>query len=141
MSHRPAPGARRRRARAAAPALPAVTALALTACAGPSVAGADGAGTAGDESAAEAVDWSAVEPASEITWWSNHPGTSQEIEQELIDRFEEESGISDNLVTAGAFYDAVAPRCPAAPSRPCAAAPTVTCSPDRSPRWAGRASS
>ncbi|MFH6689545.1 ABC transporter substrate-binding protein [Cellulosimicrobium funkei] len=116
MSHRTAPGrpARRRRARAAATALSAVTALALTACAGPSVAGADGAGTAGDEATAEAVDWSAVEPASEITWWSNHPGTSQEIEQELIDRFEEESGITVNLVTAGANYDEVAQRFQAA---------------------------
>src|SRR5690606_32750968 len=93
---------------------PSAAPLPLTACAGRSVAGADGAATAGDEATAEAVDWSAVEPASEITWWSNHPGTSQEIEQELIDRFEEESGITVNLVTAGANYDEVAQRFQAA---------------------------
>ena len=108
MSHRPT-------RRHAAAAITAVAALTLTACAGPSVAGADGAGTAGDEATAEAVDWSAVEPASEITWWSNHPGQSQAVEQELIDAFEAENPeISVNLVTAGANYDEVAQRFQAA---------------------------
>jgi len=100
---------RRRRSTLAVAAAVAGTTLALTACGGPSTAASS------DESAAaEATDWSQVEPASEITWWSNHPGTSQEIEQELIDRFEEESGITVNLVTAGANYDEVAQRFQAA---------------------------
>lgn len=117
MSHRrTAPvgrPARRRRARVAATALTAVAGLALTACAGPSVDGAGSAATSGAEETA--VDWSTVEPASEITWWSNHPGTSQAIEQELIDRFEAENpDITVNLVTAGANYDEVAQRFQAA---------------------------
>ncbi|MFE5294427.1 ABC transporter substrate-binding protein [Isoptericola sp. NPDC056618] len=104
MSHRPA-----RRTRTAVAALAAVSALTLTACAGPSV----GATASGDASA-EAVDWSQVEPAKEITWWSNHPGQSQELEQQLIDEFTAESGIEVDLVTAGADYDEVAQRFQAA---------------------------
>ncbi|MGF0115029.1 ABC transporter substrate-binding protein [Promicromonospora sp. Marseille-Q5078] len=105
MSHRPA-----RRTRTAVAALAAVSALALTACAGPSV----GATGSSDDASAEAVDWSQVEPAKEITWWSNHPGQSQELEQQLIDEFTAESGIEVDLVTAGADYDEVAQRFQAA---------------------------
>ncbi|OLT54650.1 ABC transporter substrate-binding protein [Cellulosimicrobium sp. CUA-896] len=107
MSHRPT---RRASRRTAAAALTAVAALTVTACAGPSV------GSSGDaeEATEEAVDWSSVEPASEITWWSNHPGQSQEIEQQVIDAFEAETDISVELVTAGANYDEVAQRFQAA---------------------------
>ncbi|CAM3769142.1 ABC transporter substrate-binding protein [Isoptericola cucumis] len=105
MSHTPA-----RRARTAAAALAAVAALGLTACAGPSVGA-----TSDDASAdAEAVDWSQVEPATEITWWSNHPGQSQDLEKQYIEEFEAETGISVDLVTAGADYDEVAQRFQAA---------------------------
>lgn len=93
-------------------ALAAVGALTLTACTAPSVAGDDP--SASGEAAAD-VDWSQVEPASEITWWSNHPGASKAVEEELIARFEEEHPeISVNLVTAGANYDEVAQRFQAA---------------------------
>ncbi|RMI09782.1 ABC transporter substrate-binding protein [Cellulomonas triticagri] len=95
-----------RRATAALAATIAGTTLALTACGGPSV----GAETSG-EATTETTDWSQVEPASEITWWSNHPGQSQAVEEELIAAFEAENpDITVNLVTAGANYDEVAQR-------------------------------
>ncbi|HEY0187126.1 MAG TPA: ABC transporter substrate-binding protein [Cellulomonas sp.] len=83
--------------------------LALSACGGPSV----GAETS-DTASTETTDWSQVEPASEITWWSNHPGSSQDVEEQLIAEFEQETGITVNLVTAGANYDEVAQRFQAA---------------------------
>jgi len=101
---------RRRRGLVLAGALSAATALVLTACGGPTVGG-----SSSDSSAsAEATDWSQVEPADEITFWSNHPGQSQDTEQQLIDAFTAESGITVNLVTAGANYDEVAQRFQAA---------------------------
>ena len=101
---------RRRRSTMAIAAAVAGTTLALTACGGPSTAASS------DESAAaEATDWSQVEPASEITWWSNHPGQSQAVEEQLIADFEAENpDIKVNLVTAGANYDEVAQRFQAA---------------------------
>lgn len=81
---------------------------ALAACGGPAVGQAGGAATD------KATDWTAVTPAKEITWWSNHPGTSKDIETELIKRFTAESGIKVNLVTAGANYDEVAQKFQAA---------------------------
>ncbi|PZR53573.1 ABC transporter substrate-binding protein [Xylanimonas oleitrophica] len=108
MSHRPA--RRPRRHLAVASALAAVAALTATACSGPSVGSTP---AAADD--AEAIDWSQVEPASEITWWSNHPGQSKAVEEELIARFEaEHPEISVKLVTAGANYDEVAQRFQAA---------------------------
>lgn len=107
MSHRAAP----HRRPLAALALAAVGALGLTACTTPTIA----SGEAAETPAAEAVDWSSVEPASEITWWSNHPGSSKAVEEELIARFEaEHPEISVKLVTAGANYDEVAQRFQAA---------------------------
>lgn len=110
MSHSPARRAARRPRAAVVTALAALTALTAAGCAGPSVGATGGS----DEASAEAVDWSQVEPAKEITWWSNHPGASQEVEQQLIDDFKAESGISVKLVTAGADYDEVAQRFQAA---------------------------
>ncbi len=81
---------------------------ALAACGGPAVGQAGGAATEA------ATDWAAITPATEITWWSNHPGTSKDIETQIIDRFTAESGIKVNLVTAGANYDEVAQKFQAA---------------------------
>lgn len=81
---------------------------ALAACGGPAVGQAGGAATD------KATDWAAVTPAKEITWWSNHPGTSKDIESDIIKRFTAESGIKVNLVTAGANYDEVAQKFQAA---------------------------
>jgi sn-glycerol 3-phosphate transport system substrate-binding protein len=81
---------------------------ALAACGGPSISDSGGAAQAD-------IDWSGVKPASQITWWSNHPGTSIELEQEYIRRFQEQNpGITVNLVTAGKNYDEVAQRFQAA---------------------------
>jgi sn-glycerol 3-phosphate transport system substrate-binding protein len=81
---------------------------ALAACGGPSISDSGGA-------AQTDIDWSGVKPASQITWWSNHPGTSIELEKEYIRRFQEANpGITVNLVTAGKNYDEVAQRFQAA---------------------------
>jgi sn-glycerol 3-phosphate transport system substrate-binding protein len=81
---------------------------ALAACGGPNLSSSGGA-------ARSDIDWSGVRPASQITWWSNHPGTSIELEQAYISRFQEQNpGITVNLVTAGANYDEIAQRFQAA---------------------------
>lgn len=77
-------------------------ALALAAC-GPDTSGSD----TNDE---HEVDVSGVEPADEITFWTNHPGGSADIENELIEEFESETGISVNVVTSGASYDETSQR-------------------------------
>ncbi|GAA1644888.1 ABC transporter substrate-binding protein [Georgenia ruanii] len=87
-------------------------ALTLAACAGPAV-GDDA--TAADEE--ENVDWASITPAEEITWWSNHPGASKPIEEEIIKRFNaEHPEITVKLVTGGANYDEIAQRFQAASS-------------------------
>jgi sn-glycerol 3-phosphate transport system substrate-binding protein len=81
---------------------------ALAACGGPSISESGGAAQAD-------IDWSGVQPASQVTWWSNHPGTSIDLEKEYIRRFQEQNpGITVNLVTAGKNYDEVAQRFQAA---------------------------
>ncbi|MCI1748872.1 MAG: ABC transporter substrate-binding protein [Acidipropionibacterium sp.] len=83
-------------------------AAALSACSGPSTS-ASGAG-AGSASA-DAVggpSFDGVTPAKTISFWSNHPGSSQAITQSIIDKFKAESGITVNLVTAGSTYEDVA---------------------------------
>lgn len=52
-------------------------------------------------------DFEGVEPASEISFWSNHPGNSIEMEQKFAADFEDETGIKVNIVSAGASYDEV----------------------------------
>jgi sn-glycerol 3-phosphate transport system substrate-binding protein len=71
----------------------AIAALALTGCAGTGSSD-DGGGDGG--------------PVESLTFWSSHPGESKEIETELLQAFEEESGIEVNLVTAGQNYEEVA---------------------------------
>ncbi|HQE30398.1 MAG TPA: ABC transporter substrate-binding protein [Propionibacteriaceae bacterium] len=79
-------------------------AAALSACGGPSTSG-----PAAPAASASAADYANVKPASEITFWSNHPGKSQEITQKLIDKFHAaQSAIKVTLVTAGANYEEVA---------------------------------
>lgn len=100
MSHR-TPSARAKRATTTVAAL-GLAALGLTAC-GPAV------GTTTTEAAAE-VDWASIEPADSISFWTNHPGGSQAIEQQLVDAFTEETGIEVEIVTAGANYEEVSQR-------------------------------
>ncbi|WP_164996667.1 ABC transporter substrate-binding protein [Actinomyces minihominis] len=83
-------------------------ALALSAC-GPTVERSDDEGAAsGEEPAATGeTDWSTVEPADQISFWSNHPSGSIDLEKEIIANFEAETGIKVDLVTAGANYNEV----------------------------------
>ncbi|NNH73898.1 ABC transporter substrate-binding protein [Nocardia uniformis] len=71
----------------------ATAGLALTACAGTG---------GGDEQEGD---------ANAITFWSNHPGTSKELENELISRFQTEyPDLKVNLVSAGKNYEEVSQR-------------------------------
>lgn len=79
-----------------------IAALALGGCAGPTVGGGGGGGT--EE---EKTDWTSVEPAKEISFWTNHPGNSMEIEQKFAEAFEQAEGIKVNIVTAGKNYEEV----------------------------------
>ncbi|MCI1642346.1 MAG: ABC transporter substrate-binding protein [Actinomyces sp.] len=82
-------------------------ALAATAC-GPSVAGSASGSDAESGSSASGTDYSGVTPAKEITFWTNHPGGSIDTENAIIKAFTEETGITVDLVTAGANYEEVA---------------------------------
>lgn len=80
---------------------------ALTACAGPSTSGSGA--TASETTSAS--DWSGVTPASQISFWSNHPGGSNEIENTLVDAFNaSQDAVTVSLVTAGSNYEEVAQR-------------------------------
>ncbi|MGY5764520.1 ABC transporter substrate-binding protein [Brachybacterium sp. DNPG3] len=81
---------------------------ALAACGGPSVGGSDSSDSG--SSAAEEIDYSSIEPATEIDFWTNHPGGSKDVEAELIAKFTEETGITVNHVTAGSNYEEIAQR-------------------------------
>lgn len=48
--------------------------------------------------------------ADTITFWSNHPGGSKEVEQQLISAFQEEHDVEVRLVSAGANYEELAQR-------------------------------
>lgn len=77
-------------------------AAALTACGGPSTS----AGAAPTETA---INFDGVKPAASIDFWSNHPGKSQDVEKDMIARFEAKNpDIKVNLITAGANYEEIA---------------------------------
>lgn len=79
-----------------------IGATALAACGGPSTSGAA-------TDTASSTDWSKVTPASEISFLSSHPGSSQPIEQKLIADFQTANpGIKVNLISGGANYEEVA---------------------------------
>lgn len=71
-----------------------IAALTLSGCAG------TGSGNESDQAGSG--------PVETLTFWSNHPGESKEVETELLKAFEAESGIKVNLVTAGKNYEEVA---------------------------------
>lgn len=91
--------------RLAAVAGAVTAALALGAC-GPTVSNSDE--PASDDKGTDTADYSDVEPADEIAFWSNHPGGSIKLENEMAADFEKETGIKVNIVTAGASYPEVA---------------------------------
>lgn len=76
--------------------------LALASCGGPNVAAPGASGPSTD------TDFSVVKPATSIDFWSNHPGKSQEVEKQIIAKFEAKHQIKVNLVTAGASYEEIA---------------------------------
>lgn len=76
------------------------TAAGLSACAGSGGGGGNNGG-GGDNGDGE---------VESLTFWSNHPGSSKEVEEELIAGFEEETGIQVSLNTAGSSYEEVAQR-------------------------------
>jgi len=78
-----------------------LAALALGGCTGPTV------GDSGEEADKPDVDWATVEPAKEISFWTNHPGNSMEIEQKFAEAFQEQEDIKVNIVTAGKNYEEV----------------------------------
>lgn len=78
-----------------------VAALGLTACAGGSMSEGGSDKAAGD--------------ANTIEFWSNHPGSSRDLEVELIKEFEKQNpDIKVNLVDAGSSYEDVAQKLNAA---------------------------
>ena len=79
-------------------------AVLLTACSGPSLGGGTGASTA----PVGGPDFTGVTPAKKITFWSNHPGSSQDVTQQIIQAFTAKTGIEVELVTAGKNYEEVA---------------------------------
>lgn len=83
-------------------------ALGLAACGGGPEVGGGGGGAGGGEEAD--LDFSGVEPATKIDFWTNHPGGSQEVEAQLLAAFTEETGIEVNHVTAGSNYEEIAQR-------------------------------
>ncbi|WP_308819861.1 ABC transporter substrate-binding protein [Pseudonocardia alni] len=79
-------------------------AAALAACGGPSTSG-------GGPAAVPEVDYSGVQPAKEITWWTNNPGSSEKVSRQIIDAYQRANpGTKVNLVTAGANYEEIAQR-------------------------------
>ncbi|MBN9799438.1 ABC transporter substrate-binding protein [Pseudonocardia sp. UM4_GMWB1] len=79
-------------------------AAALAACGGPSTGG-------GGPAAVPEVDYSGVQPAKEITWWTNNPGSSETVSRQIIDAYQRANpGTKVNLVTAGANYEEIAQR-------------------------------
>lgn len=82
--------------------------LVLTGCGGPTITGSGRAGSSMD------LDYTGVTPASEISFWSNHPGGSIDTERALIAEFQRQTGIRVNLVTAGANYEEVSQKFQAA---------------------------
>lgn len=90
-----------RRRLVGAGSIAAAAALMLTACGGPAV---------GENEAAAQVDFTGVEPATSISFWSNHPGGSIELEKDMIEAFTAETGIAVEHVTAGANYEEVSQR-------------------------------
>ncbi|WP_234865240.1 ABC transporter substrate-binding protein [Sinomonas albida] len=83
--------------------------LALAACGGPDTSGSSATSKTAD------ADFSGVKPAASIDFWTNHPGSSQAVEQKIVDAFQKANpGITVNIVTAGSSYEDVAQKFQAA---------------------------
>ncbi len=89
-----------------------VGAAALSACGGPSTTSGSGSGAASTDPNGPSFD--GVQPAKQITFWSNHPGNSEAVTRQIIQKFTASTGITVNLVTAGSTYEEVAQKFQAA---------------------------
>ncbi|QGU01438.1 sn-glycerol-3-phosphate-binding periplasmic protein UgpB precursor [Corynebacterium kalinowskii] len=79
------------------------------ALAGIGAAGATLAACAGTSSTSTDSKKSDGGKVTELTWWSNHPGKSKDIETELIKRFNEKNpDIKINLIDGGKNYEELA---------------------------------
>ena len=87
-------------------------AAALAACGGPSTT--SGAGSDAASTNPDGPSFDGVKPAQEITFWSNHPGNSEAVTRNIIEKFTADSGIKVNLITAGSSYEEVAQKFQAA---------------------------
>ena len=87
-------------------------AAALAACGGPNTSGDSGDGDTKFDPAGP--DFKDVTAAKKITFWSNHPGSSEAITKQLIADFKAKEGIDVTLVTAGSNYEEVAQKFQAA---------------------------
>jgi sn-glycerol 3-phosphate transport system substrate-binding protein len=77
---------------------------AVAACGGPVTTSGSAPSTAPAD-----IDYSGVKPAAQITWWSNNPGSSQAVSQQIIDAFHAaQPDIKVSLVTAGKDYEEIA---------------------------------
>lgn len=90
--------------------IPTILGLALTASLLTACAGTGGGSTEDDGATGAAGNGGGDEEVTSLTFWSNHPGGSKDTEEELIAAYEEETGVSITLVTAGANYEEVANR-------------------------------
>ncbi|MFG2043793.1 ABC transporter substrate-binding protein [Dactylosporangium sp. NPDC048998] len=87
-----------------------LSAAALAACGGGPSTSSDAPSTKPDQ-----LDFTGVKPASDITFWSSNPGSSQQVTQEIIDAFHKsQSDIKVQLVTAGSTYEEIAQKFQAA---------------------------
>ena len=73
------------------------------------------AGTGGDDTSGDASGGGGGGDAGTITFWSNHPGDSKAVEEELIANFSQENpDLTVNLVDGGKNYEEVAQKLNAA---------------------------
>ncbi|GAA2376756.1 ABC transporter substrate-binding protein [Dactylosporangium salmoneum] len=87
-----------------------LSAAALAACGGGPSTSNEPASSAKPE-----LDFTGVKPASNITFWSSNPGSSQQVTQEIIDAFHQsQSDIKVQLVSAGSTYEDIAQKFQAA---------------------------
>lgn len=76
----------------------------VSACGGPIVS-KNGGGRPTD---IKPPDFDGVKAANKITFWTNNPGGSQQVTQQIIDEFTGRTKIQVELVTAGSGYDEIA---------------------------------
>ncbi|GAC1595808.1 MAG: ABC transporter substrate-binding protein [Acidimicrobiales bacterium] len=87
-----------------------LSAAAIAACGGPATKTSPSSGGAGATVATTPqISYAGIKPAPQITWWSNNPGGSKDVSQQIIDKFHaSQNDIKVTLVTAGKNYEEIA---------------------------------